>query len=676
MRILSLLSGLALTLFMTGVSAQDALINRSATFTAGSTLAETGYTTAGSVGSNTANTNSGRGFDRSVWSSSFGGELRDECYTAIQTTDGGYALIGRSNSVGAGNFDAWLIKTDANGNKLWEKTFGDTYIDEAYVIRETSDGGLIIGGMSTAFGWAGEGWLIKTDNQGNIIWNNGYHPMDSPLEVGWDYIYDIIPTSDGGFIFGGVGAPAVGVMQAWVGKVDENGVLLWDNCFGGIYWERIFSMTPTSDGGFAAVGDRHWTYDDITWQHNGWLLKFDENGDTTWTKHFGQVEHDIFRNVKQTSEGGYIICGESEGGVKMGFHGWIVCTDDQGNELWNKHMAKGGLYGVQVTDGTYTFGGVYVDAYHAGEGWLINADTDGTINWESLVDGSLTDDMFLSLNLTNDGGLIGGGKYAQSGDFCDYWLVKIDPEGPEALTYFYEDFDGVTQPALPDDWTKLVDVMLSNTVAEIRTMENGIAPTAPNAVFVMNGLDGSNGQPDPTAFVALITPFVKVGEDGALITISAAGTNAIQIGTLTDPQDPDTWTMLSEIPLISDFTDYQYWFTTPGEMYIGIKHSNQTQVTPLFIDHIEFRQTTVGVSDVPSVSTVIYPNPAPGNITITSNEKMAYITLYNLTGTELYTLPVASGTFTLQRNDLPDGVYFVKINYASGNSGAYKLIFK
>lgn len=671
MKIFTLLSGLALTLLIMNVSAQNAELNRVATFKNSGAIIEN-YS---SIGLST-NPVSITGTNRSVWSTSYGADAVDECYSAIQTTDGGYALIGRSNSIGAGNFDAWLIKTDEMGNKLWEKTYGDTYIDEAYVIKETSDGGFIIGGMSTAFGWAGEGWLIRTDNLGNIIWNRGYHPTVGPVQSAWEYIYDIIPTTDGGFIFGGVGAPAVGSMQAWVGKVDSNGDLLWDYCYGLEYWERIFALTPTSDGGFAAVGDRHWTYDSITWQHDGWLLKFNADGDTTWTQHFGQVEHDIFRSVKQSPSGGYIICGESEGGVQQGFHGWMVCTDDLGNQLWNKHLSKGGLHAVQLTDESFTAAGIFIDPYLAGEGWLVNVDYQGNIKWESLVEGSSTDDMFLSLNPTSDGGLIGGGKYAQSADVCDYWLVKIDANGPEALTYFYEDFDEVTQPAIPEKWTSLVDVMLSNTVAEVRTMENGITTSAPNAVFIMNGLDGSNGQPDPSAFVAIVTPYVKIGADGAVLNFSAAGTNALQIGTLSDPANADSWNMISEVPLTSDFTQYSVYINVPGETYIGIKHSNTSPVNPLFLDDVEFRQSTVGVNDESLQVTSIYPNPGINNLTVTSPEKMSSVVLYNLTGMEVYSQKISANTFTIQRNNMLSGIYLLHIDYESGRTATYKVIFR
>lgn len=605
----------------------------------------------------------------------YGGDYKDECYHAIQTSDGGYALIGRSLSFGAGNFDAWMIKTDASGNKLWEKTFGDTYIDEAYFIRQTTDGGYIIGGMTTAFGDAGEGWLIKTDVNGNTEWNRGYHPSQGTISVSWEYIYAVIETSDGGFVFAGDCATNIGGTQAWIGKVDHNGELLWDHNYGLEYWERIFALEPTSDGGFIGVGDRHWTYDSITWQHDGWLLKFNESGDTTWTRHFGQVEHDIFRNVKQTEDGGFIIVGESEAGLLEGFKGWIVRTDESGNELWNKHLSKGGLWGLQIVDGNYVAAGIYVDPYLAGEGWLVNIDDNGEVNWESLVNGSSLDDMFLSLNSTSDGGLVGGGKYNQDSEDCEYWLVKIDSDGPEALTYFYEDFDEAEAPSLPENWSSVVEVMLSNTVAEVRSMPNGITPSQPNAVFIMNGLDGSNGQPDPTAFVSLVSPYVQIGSNGAVISLYVAGNNPLQVGTLDDPTDITTWNLIGELPLTSEFTLFSMEVLTPGLTYIALKHANQSSVNPIFVDDVEFKQRGgVGVIDINAGQINIWPNPSNSMITITSDEKMERVTIFNITGCEVLNQKAAGSNISLNISSLPEGSYIVKIITSSGKVLSNKLV--
>jgi hypothetical protein len=612
-----------------------------------------------------------------AWTGFYGGDFRDECYSVHQTADGGYISVGRSCIDGSYDYQAWLIKTDSKGSIAWSKTYGDTYIDEAYKVRQTSDGGYIIAGMSTAFGWAGEGWLIKTDNKGTVIWNRGYHPEEGSAMSGWDYIYDVVETEDGGFVFAGNTPDTYLSTQAWIGKVNSSGDLVWDHKYGLEYWERIFSLEATSDGGFIGVGDRHWTHDNLFYKHDGWLLKFNSEGDTTWTKRFGDNEHDIFRSVQQTSDGGYVICGEREVSTSSGFVGWLVKTDNLGNEEWSKSLSKGGLYGIQQDpDNNFVAAGTIVTQQSACEGWLLKADGKGDLVWEEYIHGTDMDDVFLSLNHSFDGGYILGGKYNMAGDASDFWLVKLNAEEIEGLTWFFENFDTVTPPAMPDDWTSLVDVILPNTVAEIRTIEQGSTTSLPNDVFIMNGLNGSNGQPDTTAFVALITPYVSIGSNGATLTFMAAGTVPLQVGTITDPTDKNTFNMIQEIPLVADFTEYTVTFTEPGNTYLAIKHANTIQVSPVFLDDVLFQQVTTtgtGEKEIPALS--IYPNPAKEYIVIESPEEISSIDIFNFTGNKVYSAgSTGLNHVTIATRQLAPAYYLVQLATASGNLLTKKVV--
>lgn len=611
------------------------------------------------------------------WTGFYGGKFREECYSVQQTNDSGYISVGRACMDGAYDYQAWLIKTNQAGDTIWAKTYGDIYVDEAYKVRQTSDGGFIIAGMSTAFGWAGEGWLIRTDNKGTVIWSKGYHPEEGSVVSGWDYIYDVVETEDGGFVFAGNTPDNYMSTQAWIGKVNSNGDLLWDYKYGLEYWERIFSLEATSDGGFVGVGDRHWTHDNLFYKHDGWLLKFNSEGDTIWTQKFGDNEHDIFRSVKQTSDGGYFICGEREASVSSGFLGWIVKTDSLGNEEWNKSLSKGGLYGVhQDIENNLITAGCIVTEQSACAGWLIKLNGKGDVIWEQIYDGTDMDDLFLSLNPTNDGGYILGGKYNMQGDECDFWLVKLNAEVIEGLTYFFENFDTVTPPALPDGWASLVDVMLQNTVAEVRTIEQGSTTSLPNDVFIMNGLNGSNGQPDTTAFVALVTPYVKIGTDGATLSFMAAGSVPLQVGTITDPADMNTFSMIQEIPLVADFTEYTVTFTVPGNTFLAIKHANTMQVNPLFVDDVLFQQiisTGTNHHEMPGLS--IYPNPAKDFMIIDSPEEINRIDVYNFSGTKVLTSHTTGKRHvTLSTNHLSPAIYMVQVVTVDGKQLTKKVL--
>ncbi len=612
-----------------------------------------------------------------LWTRFYGGAYRDECYSVQQTSDSGYISVGRSCIDGAYDYQAWLIKTDKSGNLTWSKTYGDTYIDEAYKVRQTADGGFIIAGMSTSFGWAGEGWLIRTDNKGNIIWSRGYHPEAGSAMSGWDYIYDVIEAEDGGFVFAGNTPDTYMSTQAWIGKVNSNGDLLWDHKYGLEYWERIFALEATTDGGFIAAGDRHWTHDNLFYKHDGWLLKFDALGDTTWTKMFGDNEHDIFRSVQQTKDGGYIICGEREISTFSGFVGWLVKTDSLGSEQWNKSLSKGGFYSVvQDKDCNILSAGTIVTQQSACEGWLMKTSEKGDLMWEENVHGTDMDDCFLSINHTFDGGFILGGKYNMAGDASDFWLVKTKAEEIQGLTYFFENFDHVAPPDMPEGWSGLVNVILPNTVAEVRTIQQGSTTSLPNDVFIMNGLNGSNGQPDTTAFVALVTPYASIGSEGATLTFMAAGTVPVQVGTLTDPADKNTFTMIQEIPLLAEFTEYTVTFAEPGNTYLAIKHANTIQVSPIFVDDVLFQQiTTSNIKDKDLPGLHIYPNPADAYLIIESPEEISSVEVFNISGNKVFSEKSPGQTrISFPASRFAPGCYLVQVLTKDGALLARKVL--
>jgi hypothetical protein len=183
-----------------------------------------------------------------LWEKTFGGSGLDWGSSVQQTRDGGFILVGTTTSFGAG--DVWLIKTDANGNKQWEKTFGGSNVDSGWSVQQTSDGGFIIVGNTASFGarW-GDVWLIKTDADGNKLWDRTFGGSD------WDWGFSVQQTSDGGFILvGETTSFGAGEADVWLIKTDADGNKLWDRTFGGSDWDWGFSVQQTSDGGFIIVG--------------------------------------------------------------------------------------------------------------------------------------------------------------------------------------------------------------------------------------------------------------------------------------------------------------------------------------------------------------------------------------------------------------------------------------
>ena len=363
-----------------------------------------------------------------LWTRTYSGIGMDRCTSVQQTTDGGYIMVGRSKFPGDLNFDAWLIKTDENGDSLWSKTFGDYYIDEAYVVRQTSDGGYIIGGMSTQFGWAGEGWLIKTDDQGNMLWQNHYH-AEGTTTADWDYIYDIVITEDGSFVATGVAAISGYSKQGWVLKTDSSGNIIWNRHYGspGVYWDRLTNIKPTGDGDFIVSGDKHVNYSGYV-GHDGWLMKISASGDSLWASTFGGSDNDLFRALCVNSDGTIIAGGQAESYSK-GYDAWLVKTDADGNEIWNNTYGEGAINSIiQTSPMNYLAAGTRFYPATAYDGILTKIYENGNVMWQDIVVRSGMDDMFESLEQTSDEGYILGGRTNADATTGDYWLVKMSPD--------------------------------------------------------------------------------------------------------------------------------------------------------------------------------------------------------------------------------------------------------
>jgi hypothetical protein len=201
------------------------------------------------------------------WNKTFGGIDYDMINDVHQTMDGGYILTGLTKSSKAGSHDALLIKTDEDGNQQWSKTFGGTRDDEASSVLQTSDGSYVLAGHN---GDRSDAWLIKTDANGNEQWNRTFGGPRG------DEASSIQQTMDGGYV--------LAIIAGYYGFVD-----------------------PDAN-----------TMSDI------WLLKTDANGDEQWTKKFGDAGKDYVYSVLQTSDGGYMIAGDTESYRTGDTDAWLI----------------------------------------------------------------------------------------------------------------------------------------------------------------------------------------------------------------------------------------------------------------------------------------------------------------------------------------------------------------
>jgi hypothetical protein len=317
------------------------------------------------------------------WNRTYGGAGQDYAQSLVATTDGGYAIAGWTASFGAGSVDSWLVKTDALGNMQWNKTYGGTEADEAHSLMVTTDGGYALAGYTRSFG-AGDYdfWLVKTDALGNIQWNKTYGGTED------EDPFSLVATLDGGYALAGsiVSSGSNGINTLLV-KTDALGNMEWNKTYGETGINEPSSLIATSDGGYALAGILNMT--DFFGVGNGdfWLVKTDASGNMQWNKTYGGIGEDQAYSVVATSDGGYALAGIWNRTTMHG-HGisdfWLVKTDAFGNMQWNK------TYGgtvideasslVVASDGGYALAG-YTNSFGAGfmDFWLVKTDEYGIV---------------------------------------------------------------------------------------------------------------------------------------------------------------------------------------------------------------------------------------------------------------------------------------------------------
>ena len=366
------------------------------------------------------------------WNRSFGGVNYDSASDVKQTDDGGYILVGKTYSFGTGYGDVWLLKTDSNGIETWNKTFWKGNWSNVYAVLQTNDSGYILAGYadSPADEYSSDAWFIKTDSDGNEIWNKSYGGPNS------DYVKDVKQTNDGGYILAGhTESFGQGLSDAWLIKTSSDGIELWNKTFGGVDSDFLNDVQQTSDEGYIFVGYT----EPINGDKDAWLVKTDSDGIELWNKTFGGVNDDSANDVKQTSNGGFILVGYTESFGQGQSDTWLVKTDSDGIELWNKTF--GGVSYDSANDVKQTSDGGFIIAGQTSsfgigdnDAWLIKTDVNGNHVWNNMF-WSGSGDILSSVQQTSDGGYILAG-YTHLFEENDHniWLMKIENRAPTLVS--------------------------------------------------------------------------------------------------------------------------------------------------------------------------------------------------------------------------------------------------
>ncbi|NNE76023.1 MAG: hypothetical protein HKN31_03015 [Pricia sp.] len=298
------------------------------------------------------------------WNKSYGGSSNDRGNDLVQTSDGGYAILGYSESSdgdvseNAGDLDYWLARTDASGILMWQESFGFKGRDEGISLIKTKDTGFLLVGVldvtaSEAQGntsakkhAGGDYWAVRLAPDGSLIWSQYFGGTFT------DTAYDVIETDEGGFIIVGSSDSVdvdisgnKGSYDFWVVAISGTGQLIWEKNFGGDEIDEAHSIVKSADGNYIIVGDTRSSNNDISFNHGAadvWVIKINPSGELLWEKAYGGTGFDAGRAIVSSQKGGFFGAGSSRSGdgevsENLGQNDlWAYKINDSGSLLWEE----------------------------------------------------------------------------------------------------------------------------------------------------------------------------------------------------------------------------------------------------------------------------------------------------------------------------------------------------
>lgn len=374
----------------------------------------------------------------------YGGLTADEGFFATPTSDGGFILAGNTASYGAGQEDAWLLKTDASGNVLWTKAYGGSAHESISYVTQLADHSYVFCGETFSYGVGnGDAFLAKSDSTGNLLWFKTYGKSS------YDIAYSLQPTPDGGFIVCGLVEESTAFdYDAFLVKTDANGDTAWTRIIGGPGVDHAVSVINTSDGGYMFSG-KVLSYGAGYCDY--YLVKTNALGDTLWTNIVGGAGWDEGMSVKEVPGGGYIVCGGGNSFGSLDYDYQLLRLDASGAVQWMK------TYGGQkvessyclalMHDGGYAFTG-YTETYGPGHSQrnaynippqtlgtdsanmlVVRTDASGDTLWSMTYGGAKKEESFFITELADHGLLVAGYSSSFGPDSDKVFLVRTDSMG-------------------------------------------------------------------------------------------------------------------------------------------------------------------------------------------------------------------------------------------------------
>jgi hypothetical protein len=601
------------------------------------------------------------------WEKRFGGSLSEKLFSVEQTQDGGYILAGFAASDSGfdisqpsiGGLDFWAVKTDAAGNKLWDKRYGGIGSEWLSSVVQTADSGFIFGGwtFSDSSGDVSQNsrggsdyWLLKTDKNGTRLWDKKYGGNSS------DELYVVRQTTDLGYILGGttssdssfeVTSNSKGNKDFWIVRTDVNGVKLWDKRFGGSDNDNLLSMELTMNGGYIlggyTISDSSGDVSQVTRdtslnildRGDAWIVKIDSLGSKQWDKRFGgEWVEDAFGYVTPTSDGGYLMGCASYSNISgdktennFGFEqSWLVKMDSAGTKLWDKTIFVGRedeyAYPIETYDGCIAIA-----------------------NW-------------------SEGG-IGAYKSEDRRGLYDFWMIKFCetniPQLPVAD--FTASYTAICQGGCFDFTNYSV-----NSSSFIWNFPGSLTPTS------------TTTSPTQICYSDTGHYSVKLIASNAGLSDTLEFVNLLYIAPLP----------LANISQMGDSLFVQQGYSTYQWYYNGSILLNDTNYYLLALQDGDYSVNVVDTIGCPNSDTIysvqvglkeftingfsigVYPNPAKSELSVEGLEAFVggNIQIVDLLGKEIYSSKIINRKQEIQLSNINPGIYFIEVRKGNANSFA------
>ena len=352
-----------------------------------------------------------------LWTRHLGTSAHDFAFDVI-VNKLGYLTLGVSDIHGQYNWDFYLVQTNNAGDTLWTRTYGEPGYDVGYALTAAGDETYVLAGV-TSPAYTYDIYLVKVAANGFPIWTRIIDMTDS------DWAYSISPTTDGGFILAGTSYLPDSSDQALLLKVNALGQMEWYRRFGGVNSETGWHAEQTSDGGYILAGESTW--DEFGSHGSVYVVKTTSSGSPEWIGHYGGPRSEDGHHILETADGGFLVAGRTNSYGNGDWDAYFIKLDSNGDTLWTR--TSGGsawdhcVCMAKAADGDYVAAGyTYSFGVYGEDVYIVKISPDGDFRWTMTVGQAIQDEAFGIARTYDNGFILAGRTYPSDSEI---YLVRL-----------------------------------------------------------------------------------------------------------------------------------------------------------------------------------------------------------------------------------------------------------